>query len=55
MKELSDRREDKMKMVTEAVLSLCCLVTGVRAEDSCKVQADGKALHGAALNSFAKI
>ena len=30
------------------------LVTAAFAEDSCKVQATGKNLHGAALTSFAK-
>jgi hypothetical protein len=30
------------------------LVTAAMAEDSCAVQATGKSLHGAALNSFAK-
>ena len=31
-----------------------CFVTAAFAEDSCKVQATGKSLHGAALTSFAK-
>ena len=30
------------------------MVTGVLADDSCKVQAEGKNLHGAALTSFTK-
>ena len=30
------------------------VVTAAMAEDSCAVQATGKSLHGAALNSFAK-
>ncbi len=43
-----------MKAVLLAVLVLFCVVTGVRAEDTCKAQAEGKNLHGAALTSFAK-
>jgi hypothetical protein len=31
-----------------------CFVTAAFAEDSCKVQATGKNLHGAALTSFTK-
>ena len=31
-----------------------CFVTPAFAEDSCKIQATGKSLHGAALTSFAK-
>ena len=31
-----------------------CFVTAAMADDSCAVQATGKGLHGAALNSFAK-
>ena len=30
------------------------LVTAAAADDSCAIQATGKSLHGAALNSFAK-
>jgi hypothetical protein len=36
------------------VFALFCFVTAAFAEDSCKVQATGKNLHGAALTSFAK-
>ena len=36
------------------VFASCCFVTAAFAEDSCKVQATGKNLHGAALTSFAK-
>ena len=36
------------------VFGSCCFVTAAFAEDSCKVQATGKNLHGAALTSFAK-
>ena len=43
-----------MKTVLVAVLALFCVITSVRAQDTCKVQADGKNLHGAALTSFAK-
>ena len=30
------------------------VVTAAMADDSCAIQATGKSLHGAALNSFAK-
>jgi hypothetical protein len=43
-----------MKTAAMAVLASFCMVTGVMADDSCKVQADGKNLHGAALTSFTK-
>jgi len=36
------------------VLASFCIVSAAMAEDSCAVQATGKSLHGAALNSFAK-
>ena len=36
------------------VLASFCLVSVAMADDSCKVQAAGKSLHGAALKSFAK-
>jgi hypothetical protein len=36
------------------VLGSLFLVTAAMADDSCKVQATGKNLHGAALTSFAK-
>jgi hypothetical protein len=43
-----------MKTAAMAILASFCIVTGVMADDSCKVQAEGKNLHGAALTSFAK-
>jgi hypothetical protein len=44
-----------MKLRTIAfVFASFCLVTAALADDSCKVQATGKSLHGAALASFAK-
>jgi hypothetical protein len=43
-----------MKTAAMAVLASFCMVTGVMADDSCKVQADDKNLHGAALTSFTK-
>jgi hypothetical protein len=44
-----------MKMRTIALVFVSsCFVTAAFAEDSCKVQATGKSLHGAALTSFAK-
>ena len=36
------------------VFASFCFVTAALADDSCKVQASGKNLHGAALSSFAK-
>ena len=38
-----------MKTAAMAVLASFFIVTGVMADDSCKVQAEGKNLHGAAL------
>jgi hypothetical protein len=35
------------------VFASICFVTAAFAEDSCKIQATGKNLHGAALKSFA--
>lgn len=43
-----------MKTLAIVVASLCLITTAAMAEDSCAVQATGKSLHGAALNSFAK-
>jgi hypothetical protein len=43
-----------MKTAAMAILASFCIVTGIMADDSCKVQAEGKNLHGAALTSFAK-
>jgi len=43
-----------MKTITIAFVSLCFIATAAMADDSCKVQATGKNLHGAALTSFAK-
>ena len=43
-----------MKTLAIVVASLCFIATAAMAEDSCAVQATGKSLHGAALNSFAK-
>ena len=42
-----------MKTIALAFASFC-LVTAAFADDTCKVQATGKNLHGAALTSFAK-
>ncbi len=42
-----------MKTIAILVASLCLVATAALAEDSCKVQAAGKNLHGAALKSFA--
>jgi hypothetical protein len=36
------------------VFASFCFTTAAFAQDSCKVQATGKNLHGAALSSFAK-
>jgi psiF repeat len=43
-------------MRTRAILAaaFCLIGTAALADDSCKVQATGKNLHGAALTSFAK-
>jgi len=43
-----------MKTTAFIVAALCCLATAAMADDSCKMQATGKNLHGAALTSFAK-
>jgi len=43
-----------MKTVAIALASLICVATAAMADDSCKVQATAKNLHGAALTSFAK-
>jgi hypothetical protein len=43
-----------MKTIGIVVVSFCCLATAALADDSCKIQATGKNLHGAALTSFAK-
>ena len=42
-----------MKSIAIVFASFCLAATAF-AEDSCKVQATGKNLHGAALSSFAK-
>ena len=48
-------KNKEMKMRTIALVFVSfCFVTAAFAEDSCKVQATGKSLHGAALTSFAK-
>jgi hypothetical protein len=46
-------KETTMKSIALVFISFF-LVTAAFAEDSCKVQATGKSLHGAALASFAK-
>jgi hypothetical protein len=43
-----------MKTLAIVVASFCLVTTAAFADDSCAVQAAGKNLHGAALNSFAK-
>ncbi len=43
-----------MKTIALVLTALCCVATAAMADDSCKVQAAGKNLHGAALTSFAK-
>jgi hypothetical protein len=43
-----------MRTVAFVLVSLCFVATAALADDSCKVQATGKNLHGAALTSFAK-
>ena len=50
---LKKPRETTMRTIA-LVFASFCLVTAAFAEDSCKVQATGKNLHGAALTSFAK-
>ena len=42
-----------MKAIAIVVTAFCFMATAAIADDSCKVQADGKKLHGAALTSFA--
>lgn len=42
-------------MKTVAIMvSALCFTSGAFAQQSCKLQASGKSLHGAALTSFAK-
>jgi len=41
-----------MKTIALAIASFW-VITAAMADDSCKIQATGKNLHGAALNSFA--
>jgi len=54
-KRSCSNKPKEMKMRTIAlVFASFCFVTAAFAEDSCKVQATGKSLHGAALTSFAK-
>ena len=43
-----------MKIYAIAAAVFCLTATTALADDSCKVQATGKNLHGAALTSFAK-
>ena len=43
-----------MKTFAIVLAASFCVATAAFAEDSCAVQATGKSLHGAALNSFAK-
>jgi hypothetical protein len=47
------RKETTMRTIA-LVFASFCFVTAAVADDSCKVQATGKNLHGAALTSFAK-
>jgi psiF repeat len=51
---LKSKREEQMKTAVVTILASFCIVTGVLADDSCKVEAEGKNLHGAALTSFTK-
>jgi hypothetical protein len=44
----------KTLAISAAFIASFWLVTAAMADDSCAVQATGKNLHGAALNSFAK-
>jgi hypothetical protein len=46
---LKSKREEQMKTAVVTVLASFCIATGVLADDSCKVQAEGKNLHGAAM------
>ena len=43
-----------MKTAIAVLLASLFVVTAAAADDSCKIQATGKNLHGAALTSFAK-
>jgi psiF repeat len=43
-----------MKTIAIVLASVFCVATAASAADSCKMQATGKNLHGAALTSFAK-
>ena len=43
-----------MKLYAIAAAAFCLTATAALADDSCRVQATGKNLHGAALTSFAK-
>jgi len=43
-----------MKTCAIIAAAFCLVATTALADDSCKVQATGKNLHGAALTSFAK-
>ena len=43
-----------MKTIAIIATSFCLVAGAAIADDSCKVQATGKNLHGAALTSFAK-
>jgi hypothetical protein len=49
------KQSEETKMKTFAIIAASLFIaTGAMAADSCKVQATGKHLHGAALTSFAK-
>jgi psiF repeat len=50
----SRSRERNMKTFAIILAASFCVATAALADDSCAVQATGKSLHGAALNSFAK-
>ena len=43
-----------MKTFAFAATAFCLVATAALADDTCKVQASSKNLHGAALTSFAK-
>ena len=43
-----------MKTIAIVLASVFCVTTAALADDSCKMQAGAKSLHGAALTSFAK-
>jgi hypothetical protein len=51
--KFSPSKEEEMKTIAIVVASFW-VVTAATADDSCKVQATGKNLHGAALTSFVK-